>query len=111
VIDPPPGVDIRVLNDRGSTIELVANGEAGALLQVARWAYPGWAVTIDGRRVPSLAGPSGTLAFALPAGESHVRIVKKPPPARRAGVFVSLAAFGIGLFLALSWGRARKAPR
>ncbi len=110
VIAPPAGAKVRVLSERGSAIELALEAEDGALFEVARWAYPGWTVTADGRKVSTRTGPSGTLAFALPAGDSRVRITKQPPPERRAGVLVSLAALLVWVLLAFPWRRANE-PR
>ncbi len=63
--------------------------------------FPGWRVWLDGIEVetsPTL--PNGLLSFALPAGETHVRIRLDLTPWRWAGVMLSVGGMIVLIVLA-----------
>ncbi len=100
--------------DRGSRIELATHSPEPARLRLARWAFPGWRVEVNG--APTLWTPSrwGTLELEIPAGDALVTAELEPPPLRRAGLALSgaaLAAWLIGLAVAGRRARASIASR
>jgi hypothetical protein len=88
------------LADGGTRIELATHSAERARLRLARFAFPGWRVEVDG--APGEWRPSrfGTLELEVPAGDAHVRVELEPPASRRAGLWlsgVSLALWAGGL--------------
>ncbi|MDX6627755.1 MAG: hypothetical protein QOH00_1, partial [Gaiellales bacterium] len=78
-------------------------------LVVADLAYPGWRVSIDGRRAPVLE--AGDLrAVEVPAGARRVTWTFTPPGAR-AGWIISLLSLAVAIGLALAPWLSRHALR
>ncbi|MFN8178257.1 MAG: 6-pyruvoyl-tetrahydropterin synthase-related protein [bacterium] len=55
--------------------------------------YPGWTVSVDGRRIDAFPRPgSGYLQIRLGAGRGHVEAALRPSPTRRLAGFASFTA-------------------
>jgi hypothetical protein len=81
------------LADGGTHIELVTHSAERARLSLARFAFPGWRVEVDGAPGEWQASPRGVLELEVPAGDAHVRAELGPPASRRAGLWLSLVSF------------------
>jgi hypothetical protein len=105
VVSITGSADVSVLTDTGSRIELRVRAPEPARLRLARWAFPGWELAIDGRAAELLSNRDGSLEVPVPAGETSVELRCAPPLARR----LALAASGVALVLwiALLAGRNR----
>jgi hypothetical protein len=95
--------------DAGSHIELATHSAEPVRLRLARWAFPGWRIEVNG--APARWEPSrwGTLELDVPAGDALVSARLEPPALRRAGLWLSgaaLVAWGAGLALAGRRARA-----
>jgi len=104
----------QTLRDGGTRIELATRAPAPARLRLARWAFPGWRVAIDG--APAEWSPSrwGTLELDVPAGDARVDVWLEPPLVRRAGLWFSAlagVAWVAGLVVARRRARASVASR
>jgi len=89
------------LVDRGSHVELATHADGPARLWLARFAFPGWHVELDGKPVQATASPRGALQIDVPAGDARVDARLEPPFARRAALAFSglaLAAWAALLF-------------
>ena len=77
------------LRNGGTRIELATHAPTPVRLRLARFAFPGWRVAIDG--APAAWTPSrwGTLELDVPAGDAQVAVWLEPPPLRRAGLWIS----------------------
>ncbi len=97
------------LRNGGTRIELATHAPTPVRLRLARFAFPGWRVAIDG--APAAWTPSrwGTLELDVPAGDAQVAVWLEPPLLRRAGLWISGAALvAWAAALAVSW---RRSPR
>ena len=93
-------IRIETLADGGTRIELATHSSERARLRLARFAFPGWRVEIDGAPADWQPSRFGTLELEVPAGDAHVRVELAPPPSRRAGLWlsgISLVAWAAGL--------------
>lgn len=100
--------------DAGSRIELATHSPAPVRLRLARWAFPGWRIEVNGAPAPWAPSRWGTLELEVPAGDALVRAELEPPPLRRVGLWLSgaaLAAWVAGLALAGRRARASIASR
>jgi len=79
-------------------------------LRLARFAFPGWRVAIDG--APAAWTPSrwGTLELDVPAGDAQVAVWLEPPPLRRVGLWISALAL-VAWLAALAASRRGSSPR
>jgi hypothetical protein len=95
--------------DAGSRIELATHSPAPVRLRLARWAFPGWRVLVNG--APAAWAPSrwGTLELEVPAGDATVRAELDAPPLRRAGLWLSGAALAAWCAGLLAAGRRARA--
>ena len=105
VVSFAPPVRLTVHEDRGSRIELEVIADEPARLRLARWAFPGWRLEINGRPDQVQANPLGSIDVEVPPGQSRVRLKLAPPPVRRACTLVSLGA--LLLWVGLVLGRPR----
>jgi len=79
--------------DAGSHIELTTHAPAPVRLRLARWAFPGWRVLVDGAPATWLPSRWGTLELDVPAGDAQVAVWLEPPPLRRATLGLSALAW------------------
>jgi hypothetical protein len=102
------------LHDGGSRMELATHAPAPVRLRLARWAFPGWRVAIDGAPAGWTPSRWGTLELDVPAGDARVAVWLEPPLVRRASLWVSavaLVAWLAGLAAARRRPRASVASR
>ena len=79
--------------DGGTRMELVTHAPAPVRLRLARWAFPGWQVAIDGAPAPWLPSRWGTLELDVPAGDAQVTVWLEPPGLRRATLALAALAW------------------
>ncbi|MEB3371840.1 hypothetical protein [Saccharopolyspora mangrovi] len=87
---------------RGEAVEADRSGGGPGRLIFAKTAWPGYAATWNGTRVPVRAGPAGLLEVALPAGPpgaGRLELTWTPPSAR-----LGLASLAGGALLAAGVG-------
>jgi hypothetical protein len=90
--------------ERGSRIDFRVESAEPVKLRLARWAFPGWRLEIDGRVAETERGADGAIQVDVPAGEHELGLRRQSPGVRRLGLAVSgLAALA---WLAL-WARRR----
>jgi hypothetical protein len=94
------GIDVTDDHMTGTVDEQLTYRSTGdaAQLVFARLAWPGYAATVNGQRVPTEIGPAGLLEVHLPAGVGAATLVLSWSP---PGSNVSTVAFGTGAVLAL----------
>ena len=94
--------------DRGTRIELATHSTEPVRLRLARWAFPGWRVEVNGAPADWTPSRWGTLELSVPAGDAVVTAELEPALLRRVALALSgvaLAAWLVGLALA-----GRRAP-
>lgn len=78
----------------------VSTGAERTRITFARVAWPGYNLTVDGKRVRTTAGPAGLLTAELPAGLTDARVeLDFRPPGLRLGL--ALAGSGVLLLIGL----------
>jgi hypothetical protein len=103
---------VEVLHDAGTTSILAVQSDRPLQLELARWAFPGWRITVDGDERPAAANPLGSLDADVPAGSSRVELVYRQPAVRRVGLAVSGAVLvAWAAWLATSRTGARSSSR
>jgi hypothetical protein len=100
VVGATGGARVEVLEEGPTSIRLRVEAPRAATLRLARWAFPGWELQVDGVPQPVEPNPFGSIDALLPSGTSELVLRYRPPPLRNAGTLVSLLALGIGLGLA-----------
>jgi hypothetical protein len=85
------------------SMRLAIDAKAPALVATSVTGWPGWKLTVDGRRAPLLGYNHAFLAFRVPPGRHEVRLVYRPDGVVR-GAAVSFAAL---LAAAALWWRPR----
>jgi hypothetical protein len=98
-VDPP--AEVRVLPAAGADVSLDVQAAQPTRLRLARWAFPGWRLEVDGARTPVTTAPTGAIDVRVPAGRSAISLHWVGPPIRRAANAVSLVALCAWLALAL----------
>ncbi|MEM7114852.1 MAG: hypothetical protein AAF614_20620 [Chloroflexota bacterium] len=98
----------------GATIELETAVSFTATYQA--FAFPGWAVEINGRSVPiTPSNPEGLITFPIPAGQSTINIAFGETPLRlTANVITVLSLLGVLLWVyvaEVSLPRSSQAPK
>ncbi|MGD2049635.1 MAG: 6-pyruvoyl-tetrahydropterin synthase-related protein, partial [Chloroflexota bacterium] len=96
----PPNTQITDIeySPTGATIALHSPEPFNA--RYLTFAFPGWAATIDGQRVPITPSvPEGLITFSVPAGSHTIDIRWQSTPTRSATLVISILAF-IGLIVA-----------
>ncbi|MBZ0112089.1 MAG: YfhO family protein, partial [Thermoanaerobaculia bacterium] len=102
-------VEIEV--DQGTHMELVAKTPLPTLIEFARWDFPGWRATVDGRRVATHRGKGGSLTVRVSSGVHRVTLEYHGPQERRHGIAIGAFAILAGLLLgARSLGRGDPSP-
>jgi hypothetical protein len=90
----------KTLEDRGTRIELETHASSGAArLRLARFAWPGWQLELDGAKHALPASALGVLEVDVPAGDARIRLWLEPPPLRRFALVVSLASLVVWLIV------------
>ena len=95
----------------GTRAKLSAVSSKGATIEIPVTFFPGWRVSINGRKVAVRSGDDlGLLAFDLPVGKSKVEIRFGNTPVRTVSDLVSLASlvFVVWFYLAKN-GKTKKA--
>jgi hypothetical protein len=105
VVSTSGPAEVAVLRDAGSRIELRVRAAEPARLRLARWAFPGWELELDGRTAELLNSPDGSLEVQVPAGETRVELRCAPPLVRRVGLVASGAALAVWIALLAGWPR------
>jgi hypothetical protein len=103
-----PPVEVETVEDDGTRGVLRVRAERPARLELARWAFPGWVLRVDGRPQSFEIGGAGAIETGVAAGESTVELAWRAPAIRRAGLALSAVAAAAGL--ALLGFRRRRAP-
>lgn len=82
----------RTLEDRGTRVALETHAQGPARLRLARFAWPGWRLEIDGAEQALPASAVGVLEVDVPEGDARLRLWLEPPPLRRLALVLSLAS-------------------
>jgi len=95
VLDPaslPPGTEVFQEQVKPIGAELTVTATAPFVAIYNGFDYPGWRVTVDGRKVPITPDtPHGRITFPVPAGRHHVAIRFGETPMRLVADCISLA--------------------
>ncbi len=92
VVAATSGARWRTLENGGTRIVLQVETEAPARLRLARFAWPGWRLEIDGTERAFSPSALGVLELDLPPGDARVRVWLEPPPLRRIALAISLVS-------------------
>jgi hypothetical protein len=103
VVSTSPLARVKVLEESGSRMELHVQAERPSRLRIARWAFPGWQLWLDGTPAELTASRSGSIELRVPAGETRVRLVCSPPRLRSAMLVASGVALAGCLLLLARW--------
>lgn len=70
------------------------------VLNYSKYYFPGWFAKIDGKRTKIAPGePYGQITLTVPGGRHTVEVYYKESPIRLVFDFVSLAGFGVAVFI------------
>lgn len=91
-------LDIQEINALDGKID--TDSEKDFVFNYNKYNYPGWSAKIDGEIVKIVSGePYGQISFMVPAGKHVVEVGYSESPFRMIFDLISLAAFGVSLFL------------
>jgi hypothetical protein len=79
-----PELALEIEEERPRRLRFTVHAEAPARLRVARLAFPGWEVQVEGARAPARAGGDGRIEIEVPAGARAVELCWRGPPLRAA---------------------------
>jgi hypothetical protein len=99
--DPPARIVTRT--DKGTKIVLDVETEQSSRLRMARWAFPGWELELNGMPAEVLTNESGSIDISVPAGKSTVILELKPPLLRRVCLWISMASLALLIMTLLGW--------
>jgi hypothetical protein len=91
---------IEVEEEAPTAIRLRVEASTPVRLRLARWAFPGWELRVDGESRLVTPNPQGSIDVDLPEGSSELWLRYRQPPLRRAGLGVSLTTLVVGAGLA-----------
>lgn len=77
------------------------HGDHAGLLCYHTYNFPGWKVVIDGREAFLQENPWGLIMFAVPPGDSQVRIYFTQTPVRQAAGGITKIVFGVFILCVL----------
>jgi hypothetical protein len=97
-------VEARAVRDHGAHVELALRAEGAGVLELRRFAFPGWRVTVDGRPLEPGISARGALLVPIEAGARRLE-------ARLEPVGLVRGARGISALAALVWLALLLAPR
>jgi hypothetical protein len=83
-----------------------ADGTVLAILHVPR--APGWAATLDGRRVPLIEANLGAMAVVVPDGAHEVRWSYRPPGLALGAALTLAGLLACGMLAATGRGRSQR---
>jgi uncharacterized membrane protein YfhO len=94
---------------RGNGIDTQLDLRVDALTQalLARYAFDGWQLSLDGQPLAWQASKGGLLQVELPAGDHQLHLQYQPPPLRSAMLGLSAVALALWLLLGLALLRQR----
>ncbi len=100
---------LKILNQLNSVFKVESDRQT--TVNYNKYFFPGWAVTVDNKRVDVKAGsPFGQITFTVPAGAHMVRVSFEETQAKRVLDAISLVSFLVSLGLIKSlWIRSKKA--
>jgi hypothetical protein len=96
----PPG-QVKVLENEGTKIIVETNAAKPGTLQLARWFFPGWTCTVNGKAGQVEMNGSGAIDIPVPAGLNRIVLELHPPLIRRIGLWVSLASLTVWVFFTI----------
>jgi hypothetical protein len=102
VVGASTPAQIEIIRDAGSQIELRVTTSTESRLSLARWAFPGWYLELNGRPSEPLANAVGAPEVRVPAGTAYVQLRYEPPPVRKLCLGISLLALALWLALWLA---------
>ena len=90
--------EVEISGYRPQRMTLAIDAKTPALVATSVTAWPGWKLTVDGRRAPTVGYNHAFLAFRVPAGK-HEAVLEYLPGSVVAGAAISLAALLLSLVL------------
>ncbi len=109
-----PGAKVEMIRAGGASDELWVRSEGGTALRFYTYYFPGWRVTIDGKRLPDAElRPEtvyGLITVEVPSGEHRVLLRWGDTPVRTAGKAVTVICLLLALAL-IAIGSRRLIPR
>lgn len=103
-------IEIREQSLRTARQEFQVHAPGAASVEAATFYYPGWAVEVDGEKVPVEPVPvRGTISFALPEGEHRIVLQLGRTNVRSLGLGISLVTIVL-VIAALAASRLRSTP-
>ena len=103
--------DARIEEDRGTRMVFFVRSESGSRLRLARWSFPGWRMRLDGVPAEISSGTLGSIELEVPAGETRVELVYRPPRVRTIALVSSGLAFLLWIALLRFWPTRLPSPR
>jgi hypothetical protein len=105
VVQAEPVVRIVTLSEKGTKIVLNVETERPSRLRLARWAFPGWELEVNGMPAEVLTNKFGSMDISVPAGKSTVTLELSPPLIRQVCTWISLASLALLFLTLLGWPR------
>ncbi len=102
VVGTRGSVRYEVERDESRHIRLAVQADEPDSLRMARWAFPGWELRLNGEPAPLRENRFGSIDVDVPAGTSHVELTLRPPFSRRILLGPSLAGLAVALWLLLA---------
>ena len=102
--DPPVQVRVRINTSGYAAFDVIAS--ESSTLHIARWAFPVWRATVDGKPTQIETGRLQNVDISVPAGRSEVTLTLHPPTIRMVGLTISLLAMLLWIALII-FNRAR----
>lgn len=112
IVQSIPEVEVKILKNTGTLIELETQGNLSANLEIARWFFPDWICIVNGQLHPIKKNTLGSFDISIPSGTNLISLKLMPPLLRRVLCWVSLGSLTLWcIFCILLCATATNRPR